>query len=334
MKVYQFYDMMPSEADAQTADISTVQLMRAGTFKYYDASELDITPDILRRLKASFDNNVRKCDLAIDYYHNDMGDAAGWIKSVELRNSDTEMWIAVDWTPAAEQKIRNRELRYLSADFNRKWEDNETGVTYEWVLNGGGLTNRPFIKGMSAILSEVDLSEEKRQAIKRILSDEVKTMDFADLKKEIFALSDEQKKELVKLCGGEAQAIQLSEANKERDALKSEVVKLTAKLAAAEKESQFAVLLSEGKAVEAQKDAFMKGDMAEFVKLSQPVNLSEKGHGKGPTSDGDAPKTAAEAEDKVLQLAEAKRKEDSSLQLSDAISQVLRENADLAKMYN
>lgn len=341
MKGICFYDLMPRSVDSKTANIDEVQLMRAGKFKHWDDSTLEITPDILRQMKTNFDNNVKKVDLAVDYFHASHAEAAGWIKDVILKENDTQLWIQVDWTETGKQKILDREIRYLSADFDTDYQDNETGERFGFTLNGGGLTNRPFIKGMSSILSDVDIPNEKRQAIEKILRDTPpernKSMEFSDLKKEVFALSEDQKKELIKLCGGEAQTVQLSseveKLKKENADLKSETVKLSAAVANQKKESEFAVLLSEGKAVAAQKEAFMKGDIAEFTKLAQPVNLSEKGNGGVPNSDKDAPKTASEAEDKVLQLADAKRKDNKDLQLHEAIKQVLQENPDLAKLY-
>ena len=329
---------MPTEATAET-DISEVQLMRAGKFKYYDASELDITPDIFRQMKKNFDGRVKKVDLAIDYAHSSHLEAAGWIKEVVLKENDTQLWIRVDWTEAAKAKILSREFRYLSADFDRDYEDNETGNRYGYTLNGGGLTNRPFIKGMSEILSEivfefsgVDLSDEKRQAIERILAKGTKTMEFSDLKKEVFSLSDDQKKEMVKLCGGD-QSVALSELAKERDTLKADVVRLSDEVSKQKKEAEFSVLMSEGRAVEAQKAAFMSGDMAAFVKLAVPVNLSEHGHGRQlPAGGGAEPKTPAEAQAELVKLSDEMMKSDKNLTFADVSLKIMERNPKLVEL--
>lgn len=340
MKGLQFFDMLPEDGTDLEADISVVQLLKAGKYRHY-GEELDISTDVLRLMKRNFDNNVKKVDLAIDYFHASYAEAAGWIKDVILKEGDTELWIKVEWTREAEKKIRDKEVRYLSADFDPIYEDNETGEEFRYVLNGGGLTNRPFVKGMNAILSEiseVDISKEKREAINRILTDnpieEVKPMEFSELKKELVTLSEDQKREVVKACG--VDPVKLSEENKQLseklEAEKTKNKELSETIEKQEKEAEFAVLLSEGKAVEAQREPFMSGNMSEFVKLSVPVNLSEKGTGTGAPAKTEKPKTAEEAEAKIIELAEAKMKENVKLSEIEATDIVLSENPDLKKL--
>lgn len=343
MKGIFFYDMMPDSMTGETMekDITECQLMKAGTYRYWD-DILEITPDVFREMKRNFDNRVKKVDLAIDYFHSSFAEAAGWIKEVILKENDTELWIKVEWTDSAREKIMAKEIRYLSADFDHDYEDNETGERFGYTLNGGGLTNRPFIKGMEAILHEfssVDIPKEKREAITRILSNQSpqrkKQMDLSDLKKEIFALSDDQKKEIVKLCGGDAQVSVLSDENaslkKDLDSAKADIVKLSGEVAKQKKDAEFAVLLSDGKAVEAQRVAFMSGDMAEFVKLSVPVNLSEKGTGSPKLDNKSEPSTPAEAQAKLAKLSEDKAKAEK-ITFADASAIVMGENPKLVEL--
>jgi hypothetical protein len=49
-----------------------------------------------------------------------------------------------------------------------------------------------------------------------------------------------------------------------------------------EKTSNFNKLLSEGKAVEAQREAFMKDDTVKFAELAQSVNLQGNGSSQEP----------------------------------------------------
>jgi phage I-like protein len=141
----------------EVKDISKIQVLRAGKYKYWDDSTLEITTDMLRNMKKNFDSNVLKIDCAIDYFHNSFAEAAGWIKAIMLENSDTELWAEVEWTEEAKEKILSKEIRYVSADFNMNYKDNETGIEHGVTLNGAGLTNRPFVKGMNPILSEFRL---------------------------------------------------------------------------------------------------------------------------------------------------------------------------------
>ncbi len=333
-------------------DIGKVQLLKAGKYKQWEATFLEITSEMLSKMKLNFDNMVKKIDLAIDYSHNAYDEAAGWIKSVSLENNGSELWCEVEWTEDAKEKILNKEFRYLSADFDLDYEDNETGVKHGVTLNGGGLTNRPFVKGMSAILNEIsvtiDKNPEKIDDIRRILNDPpkqgTKTMNFEDLKKALVSiqLSDDQKKEIARLINLNSPDVKLSEEvttlkkavedkQKEIVLLSEEKKALQLKVETAAKEAEFSVLLSEGKAVPAQKEAFLKGDMSEFLKLAVSVNLSEKGTGTLPTNPADI-KTKEQAEAKVEQLSQEKMKVNTSLQFHEAMAQVLSENPELKKL--
>lgn len=329
--------------------IKRVQLLKAGKYKYYDESTLEITTDMLSKMKNNFDNRVKKNDLAIDYYHMAYGDAAGWITAVTLENGGTELWIDVEWTDEAKEKILGKKVKYLSADFDLDYMDNETGEKYGPTLNGGGLTNRPFIKGMQAILSEIsafiDKDPEKIDHIKKLLSETqdkgLTIMNFDELKKALVSvqLSNEQKQEVARLIGIEDRGVKLSEEvvslKAQIKAKDEQLAENSKKLAEVQKDAEFSTLLSEGKAVPAQKDAYLKGDMAEFARLSVPVNAKPAGSGSNPTATlSDQPKTAEEAEDKIIQLAEEKRKANSALTVEASTALVLAENPELKKLLN
>ncbi len=70
--------------------------------------------------------------------------------------------------------------------------------------------------------------------------------------------------------------------------------------------------------MEAMKDAFIKGDMAGFIKLAEKTNLSGKGHGEG-GSEGNGGGASEDADDRALKLAEEKHKE-WGIPLHEAIS--------------
>lgn len=323
---------------AEDSDISEVQLLRAGKFDYY-GEPLDITADTLKNMKKNFDKKVLKSDLAIDYFHASHAEAAGWITEVVLKNKDTELWVLVDWTDKAKEKILAKEVRYLSVDFEWNYIDNETRVQHGATLKGGGLTNRPFVKGMNPVLSEFmhkfDKNEIKPETIingsKKLQTTEKENdMTLSEIKQAIVILSDDEKKEVGTMLGLEAKDIKLSEENV---SLKEDNKKLTKQLEDQKKEAEFSVLMSEGKAVPAQKDAYLKDDMAEFVKLAVKVNLEAEGSGNPKLEDKKTdPKTAEEAEDKVIKLSAEKRKADENLSEAEAYSQVLSENPELEKL--
>lgn len=105
---------------------------------------------------------------------------------------------------------------------------------------------------------------------------------------------------------------------------KKELAELKGKLTLAEKTAEFSVLLSEGKAVEAQREAFVSGDMKAFIEKSVPVKLAEAGHASKP------PVESGDAQEEVLSLAK-KLSEEKKISMKEAISQVLKNNNKLAE---
>lgn len=311
-----------------------IQILRVGRFNHPQYGAFEITPKVLTEMQANFDLKTRGVDLAVDYFHDADKEAAGWINSLELKEGGTELWANVSWTPTALKKLAERELRYFSPDFSFKWVDPETGTAFDNVLFGGGLTNRPFVKEMQAIVANentnkgVQVTElEKAQArIKELEANNVK-------------LSEDNKEMEAKLAAPPAPAPVPAPASGDAEAMKKEIADLKAQLAKAqgdmkvmadekaladaakclaEKETAFNVLLSEGKACVAQKDSFLKGDMTEFLKLAQPVNVRASGSSESTTVvDTDS---AA-----IIKLAEEKEKANPKLTRGESISLAKKE---------
>lgn len=89
-------------------------------------------------------------------------------------------------------------------------------------------------------------------------------------------------------------------------------------------------MLAEGKAVEAQRDSFMKKDFKTFTSLSKDVNFKNKGNGGGGTDD----KTLSDPVLEIDRLVQIKLKEDKGLSYGDAVEKVLSENKKLNEDYN
>lgn len=299
-----------------------VQVLRVGKFNHPKYGAFEITTKTLADMKANFDANVRGVDLAFDYFHDSDKEASAWVQRLELREGNTELWAVVDWTPKAQQKLSERELRYFSPDFAFSWVDPEKGTEFENVLFGGGLTNRPFVKEMKAIVADEtkgDKMTELEKAQAQIKELEKKNLKLSeDMKAVEQKMADMPQPDKVAELEAKIAALQaeLAKAKGEQENMMAEKKKLEEAAKLAEKEKEFNILLTEGKAVAAQKDAFLKGDMNEFIKLAQPVNLKASGSSTS-TSDDD---TKA-----ILKLAEEKMKADPKLQKGDAISLAKKE---------
>ncbi len=132
-----------------------IQALPLGTYQHPVHGKIEVTPERVQRFAANVKNNVRETELDIDYDHKiQRTDAAGWVKDAEAR--PTGLWIAVEWTKEALQKLKDKAYRYFSPEFSDDWEHPKTKQTYKDVLFGGGLTNRPFLKDILPInLSEI-----------------------------------------------------------------------------------------------------------------------------------------------------------------------------------
>lgn len=326
-----------SDVAGPTGVNPSVQVLRVGKFTHPQYGNFEITRATLAEMKSNFDNKIRGVDVAFDYFHDSEKEASGWPTELYLSEDGDSLWAKVDWTPTAQKKLAEREIRYFSPDFAFQWQDPETGKIFKNVLFGGGLTNRPFVKDMAAIVAhekqggfKMDEKEFKKlqetvlklsddsaalkadnEAMKKKLAEyEEKTPPAAapvvdnpeesDDPKVLKAALGEMKKKLAEM--GEANKKMLAEKASAEEAKQM-----------AEKETAFNVMLTEGKACAAQKEAFMKNNMAEFVKLSQPVNLN----GIGSSQNVDPSKD--QREDRVLKLAEEKVKADPKLAMHDAI---------------
>ena len=124
---------------------SWIHLMTIGTYKHPVYGDIEITPDRIKRFAANVNENVRGIELDIDYDHKEYGgEAAGWIKEAQVRTDG--LWGLVEWTPKAKELIASRAYKYFSPEFEDTWTHPKTGVEYQDVLCGGGITNRPFLK--------------------------------------------------------------------------------------------------------------------------------------------------------------------------------------------
>lgn len=330
------------------------QLLRVGKFNHPKYGEFEVTATTLSEMKANFDRKIRGVDVAFDYFHDSDKEASGWPTRLYLSSDGLELWADVDWTPPALVKLSNRELRYFSPDFAFKWTDPESNVTYKNVLFGGGLTNRPFVKDMAAIVASETKEEKKmtpeqlkiladlQAAVLKLSEDAAKPAAAPDMEK-LMSEHAEMKKKLAEYAEKEKAAApvvaapavkaadsgaepdtddpaelkkRLSAAKEENAKLCADAKKLDEAKQMAERAGQFTVLLSEGKACAAQKDAFMSNDMTKFIKLAQPVNLKSAGSGAG-AGEGTGEGTRDE---RVLKLAEEKVKADPKLSKIDAMT--------------
>ncbi len=132
-----------------------IQAFPLGSYDHPVYGQIKIDPERVKRFAQNINSSIRDQQLDIDYDHKENGGkAAGWVLSADARNDG--LWIQVDWTDAAYASIKNKEYKYFSPEFVDEWQHPKTQQTFQDVMFGGAITNRPFLKDILPInLSEV-----------------------------------------------------------------------------------------------------------------------------------------------------------------------------------
>ena len=312
-----------------------IQLLKTGTFTDPRYGKFSVTSKMLKEMVSNFHKGIRGIKPALDFKHESDAEAAAWFTNVFTKNNDSELWANPDWTKEGERKLSDRVYGYVSADFNQAYRDNEKNELHGCVLLGAALTNRPVIKNMQPViqLSEgefmdyktmkeakklAELSPEDLEKVSALM-ESLGATSVEDFMAKIAAMkqnpvqASEDEKEMEK---------QLSEKTKKLTALETENKQLKEEKEKAQKEQVFTKMLSEGKAIPAQKEAFLSNDMMKFAELAVAGGVKTKEVGTEAGNQNDA---GADDDDKILKLAEEKVAKKEAKDMPTAISMVLKE---------
>lgn len=144
---------------AGDAPTSWVTVTRTGRFYDRRYGEFEITRKMLSEMVSNFEAGTYGQEIFLDVSHEpDKGAAA---KLLKLTIEGDRLRALVEWTRYGVEAVKGRGFRYLSAEFNENWQDNEQRATHGCVLLGAGLTIRPVIKKLDPIsLSEQSGGDE------------------------------------------------------------------------------------------------------------------------------------------------------------------------------
>lgn len=144
-----------TKTDGTEGPASWVHALPLGEYTHPVFGKMKYTADKVRAFADSVNAKIRGIDPSINIMHGTNGgdgEAAGWVKKAEARPDG--LWVFVEWTKAAAEKIKEKAWRYFSAEYQDKWTD-ATGKEHSNVFFGGALTNRPYMKNLLPInLSE------------------------------------------------------------------------------------------------------------------------------------------------------------------------------------
>ena len=287
-------------------------LLRVGKFKHPKYGTINITPDHMRSFVKNHEAKVRRVEDAVDFGHNTGGPAAAWMQGVRFDEKSCKLLFKPQWTPKGIEAVKGQEYKYLSADFDLDYEDNESGKKFGPTLNGAGLTNRPFVKGMEAI----QLSEGDCMNLEQAL-----------------AMIEQLKAQIAQLQQGQqdmsALQAKFSEAETELKTFREKEAERAKADALAAKSKQFDELMKSGKACEAQRSIFLAEtfDAVKFAEAFVPPHterLSEEE--KAAAAKAEAEKGAT-AESKILKLAETMVGEKKAATKGQAITIILSDPA-------
>lgn len=121
-----------------------------------------ISPEIAQQFVENFNKGIRGQEIHSDYEHGEDpakgNKASGKFIRVEAR--DNGPWALVEFTEEAKKEIDAGEWNYWSTSHWDSWTHPHTKEVHNFVLDGGGLTNKPFVKGMVPLnFSELMLAD-------------------------------------------------------------------------------------------------------------------------------------------------------------------------------
>lgn len=164
---------------------SIVQILRTGSWDHPQYGSFSITTFDLDEFIANFNAKVRGMDICVDENHDYEHKALGWYR--ELYREGEALFARIEWNEKGLELINSKTYKYFSPELFFSYRDEETGVQYKNVLIGGGITNRPYFKGMKALtMSEpnTDIDEKNRKQFYFFNKDTMKK-NFSELAGEI-----------------------------------------------------------------------------------------------------------------------------------------------------
>ena len=232
-----FSSRIPQESFqfSDSGDIN-IQCLREGKFKHPWYGTLKFDRSFFNSMIKNFDADIPNPEIAFDFKHDSESGAAAWI--TKLFTEGTNLMASVNLTPKGRKAIEEKEFKYFSIEYtddyveyqyeeatdkNGKATEIEQKISHGPTTLGGGLTNRPFIKGMAP----VSLSEDGKFIELEELTEE------PQFNKEVEDSMDEKTLEELKTEQEDLKGkiAKLEEAkDSESDAAKEELTSLTAKL--------------------------------------------------------------------------------------------------------
>jgi hypothetical protein len=165
--------------------IVKIQVLRQGAFKHPQYGKISFDEKTFKSFIKNFEERVPQEHIAYDFKHQPDHGAAAWLKRLFVEEGG--LWADVELTKRGAEALKNREFIYFSTEYVDDYKDRESGKSYGPTILGGGLTNRPFIKGMAPTLMSEDREELFVSVEDSATHKEIESMD--EIKKQIADLN-------------------------------------------------------------------------------------------------------------------------------------------------
>ena len=175
------------------------EVLRAGSY-VKGGRKIPVSEGDLDSMVSNFSRwKSEGAELPVDYDHSFAekrgSKAAGWYQ--DLRREGNKLMARVRWTDAAKDAIAKREYRFFSPEFTSNWT-NETGAAEGPTMLAGALTNRPFLRGKTAVAMHSEFAEQATELYTDAVA-EALGVDSAPLDVTLSEMAKDEKPEQTKV---------------------------------------------------------------------------------------------------------------------------------------
>ena len=135
-----------------------IEIFREGKWNHPKHGVIEGNKKLFDDLINNWKSNVIGRDISFDKTHDPSDGATGWVKDLKVEGDRLKAF--VELTPWGIDLIKNKGFKYFSPEYTSKYTHKETGVVYNNVLLGGGITNRPFLTDLNPIVMSEDMEKD------------------------------------------------------------------------------------------------------------------------------------------------------------------------------
>lgn len=160
-----------------------IKLAKVGSWKGHRDGTFELKVEDLNQIKINFEKT--SVDAVIDLDHATVfygtGEAYGWIKTLEVRNTD--LFGKVEWLEHGKELIQSGKYKYISPVLQANTIDPVTGNNIGWTLHSAAITNRPFLEDLGEVIANNKSNKGEDMKDKKTVEDLEKENE--ELKKQV-----------------------------------------------------------------------------------------------------------------------------------------------------